>query len=142
MRKFGFLLLVTILLLGCAAFPIAITPTPSLSPTVVTPSTLPEPTDPAQVLKVKAGHSFDIVLPANSSTGYDWQIIGTLDAGLVQSTGRNYIAKLPVMPGSGGVGVWTFSALAQGEAKIQFGYFPPGNATQPDETVIFSINIE
>jgi hypothetical protein len=38
--------------------------------------------------------------------------------------------------------VWTFAALAPGETKIQFGYFPPGNTTQPEETVIFSVRVE
>jgi predicted secreted protein len=142
MKKICFLLLMTILLLGCAAFPVAITPTPSLIPIVVTPSTLPEPTDPTQVLAVKAGQNFDIVLPANASTGYSWQITGALDASLIQSVGQNYIAEQPVIPGSGGVEVWTFSALAAGETEIQFGYFPPGNTTQADETVIFTLDIE
>jgi predicted secreted protein len=91
---------------------------------------------------VKAGQSFDIVLPANASTGYSWQITGTPDASLVQSMGQNYIAEQPVIPGSGGVDVWTFDALAPGETEIQFGYFPPGNTTQAEETVIFSIRIE
>ena len=142
MKKICFLLLVTILLLGCAAFPVAITPTPSLIPIVVTPSTLPEPTDPTQLLAVKAGQNFDIVLPANASTGYSWQITGTLDSSLIQSMEHNYIAEQPVIPGSGGMDVWTFSALKPGETEIQFGYFPPGNTTQAEETVIFSISIE
>jgi predicted secreted protein len=142
MKKFCFLLLGTILLLGCAVFPIAITPTPSLIPPVVTPGTLPEPTDPTQLLTAKAGQKFDIVLPANASTGYRWQIIGTTDASLIQSVGQDYIAEQPVMPGSGGVEVWTFSTLAPGETEIQFGYFPPGNTTQAEESIIFSIRIE
>ncbi len=142
MKKNYFLLLVTILLLSCAAFPVAITPTPTLIPMVVTPSTLPEPTDPTQLLTVKAGQNFDIVLPANASTGYRWQIVGTTDASLIQSVGQNFISEQPVLPGSGGVDVWTFSALSPGETELQFGYFPPGNTTQAEETVIFSIRIE
>jgi predicted secreted protein len=142
MKKLCLLLLVMTLVLGCAAFPVAVTPTPSLVPIVTTPSTLPEPTDPTQVLTVKAGQPFDIVLPANSSTGYRWQITGTVDASLIQSVGQKYVAEQPVIPGSGGVEVWTFNALAVGQTKLEFGYFPPGNTTQPDETVIFSISIE
>ena len=133
MKKIGLLLLVTVLILGCAAFPVASTPTPSL---------MPEPTDRTEVLTVKAGQAFDIVLPANPSTGYQWQIIGTPDAGLIEPAGQNYIPQQPVIPGSGGVEVWTFSALAPGETEIQFGYFPPGNTAQPEETAIFSISVE
>lgn len=86
-KKIGLLFLVTILILGCAAFPVAVTPTPPLIPTVATPSTLPEPTDRTQVLTVKASQNFDIVLAANPSTGYQWQIIGTPDTSLIQSAG-------------------------------------------------------
>ena len=142
MRKICLLFMVTIPLLGCAIFAPAVTPTPSLIPTVTTPSALPDPTDPSQVLVVKSGQNFDIVLPANASTGYHWQITGTPDASLLQSTGQSYLSEQPVMPGSGGVEVWTFTALAPGETKIEYGYFPPGDTTQPDETVIFSIRIE
>lgn len=142
MKKIGLLFLVTVLILGCAAFPVANTPTPALVPAAATPGTLPEPTDRTQVLTVKAGQAFDIVLPANPSTGYQWQIIGTPDAGLIEPAGQNYIPEQPVIPGSGGVEVWTFNALAPGETEIQFGYFPPGNTTQPEETAIFSISVE
>ena len=142
MKKICYLVLVTMLLPGCAAFPAATTPTPSLIPTDVTPGTLPEPTDPTQVLAVKAGQNFDIVLPANSSTGYRWQITTAADANLVQPIGQTYVSEQSVMLGSGGMEVWTFSALAPGATKIEFGYFPPGNTTQPEETIIFSLSIE
>jgi predicted secreted protein len=142
MKKISFLFLVTILLLGCATLAPAITPTPTLVAASQTPSTLPDPTDPTQVLAAKAGQNFDIVLPANASTGYRWQMIGTPDASLLQSAGQDYIPEQPVMPGSGGVVVWTFSAFAAGETQLEFGNFPPGNTSEPDETVIFSIRIE
>jgi predicted secreted protein len=142
MKKIYFLLMGTILLLGCAILNPAITPTPSRVPTIETPGRLPDPTDPTQVLVAKSGQTFDIVLPANSSTGYRWQVIGKPDASLLQSDGHNYISEQPVMPGSGGVDVWTFSAFAAGETQLEFGYFPPSNTTQADETVIFSIRIE
>ena len=140
MRKICLLFLM--ILLGCAMLPAAITPTPSLVLTVTTPSALPDPTDPSQILVVKSGQNFDIVLPANASTGYHWQITGTPDASLLQSTGQSYLSEQPVMPGSGGVEVWTFTALAPGETKIEYGYFPPGDTTPTDETVIFSVRIE
>ena len=140
MRKICLLFLM--ILLGCAMLPAAITPTPSLVLTVTTPSALPDPTDPSQILVVKSGQNFDIVLPANASTGYHWQITGTPDASLLQSTGQSYLSEQPVMPGSGGVEVWIFTALAPGETKIEYGYFPPGDTTPTDETVIFSVRIE
>lgn len=142
MRKSYFVLLMTSLLLSCSSFTQAVTPTPSLAPIPDTPSTLPEPTDRTQVIAVRANETFDIVLPANPSTGYAWQITNTLDANLIQPAGQTYVAEQPVIPGSGGVDVWTFRALAPGETAIEFGYFPPGDNPQPEETGIFTIRIE
>jgi predicted secreted protein len=141
MKKFCFLLLVTILLPGCAASPVAIAPTPSVIPTVVVSAIMPEPTDLTQILEVKTGQTFDIVLLTSLSTGYRWQIIGTPNTRLIQYISSDYIPQQPRMPGSLGVEMWTFHALAPGDVDIQFGYFPP-NLRHPDDTAVFSISIE
>lgn len=132
--------LVTILLTGCASS--SSTPTPTLPPTVETPSTLPEPTDYTQLITVTAGETFDLVVPSNSSTGYRWDIIPELNINLVELVSQNYVAEQPVMPGSGGVDVWTFRAVNAGETTIVLGYYPPGNDTDPEESVTFSIRVE
>src|SRR5687768_7633387 len=111
MKRICFLLLVTILLTGCAAFSFTPTPTLPTIPTEQTPNPLPEPSDPTQLITVKAGETFELVLPSNSSTGYRWNLIGELDANVVQLVGQNYIAQQPIIPGSGGVDVWTFNAV-------------------------------
>jgi len=46
------------------------------------------------------------------------------------------------MPGSGGVDVWTFRAVNAGDTTIVLGYYPPGNDTDPEETVTFSVQVE
>jgi predicted secreted protein len=142
MKKICFLILGTVLLLSCATTTPAIAPASTATPIVETPGTLPDPTDPAQPLVAKVGQAFDIVLPANASTGYRWKITGAPETSLVQSVEENYIPRQPVMPGSDGMDVWTFKALAPGQTTIEFGYFPPGNTDQPDETVVFTIRIE
>ena len=81
MKRILFLLIVTSLLTGCADS--SFTPTPTLPPTAETPNTLPEPTDPTQLITVKAGETFDLVVPSNSSTGYRWNIIPELDENTV-----------------------------------------------------------
>lgn len=140
MKRAFFLLLVTILLTACAASPS--TPTPPLPPTAETPNPLPEPSDPTQVIPVKAGETFNLVLPSNPSTGYQWNIIPELDVNLVEFIEQNYIAEEPVMPGSGGMDIWTFRALNTGDTTIVLGYYPPGNDTDPEEAVTFSIRVE
>jgi inhibitor of cysteine peptidase len=103
---------------------------------------LPEPTDPTQLITATSGEAFDIVLPSNSSTGYRWHIIPELDENIVQFVEQGYIAEQPVIPGSGGMDIWTFRAVSPGETTIVLGYYPPTSDTNPDETVTFSIQVE
>jgi predicted secreted protein len=140
MKRISFLLILTLLLTGCADT--SFTPTPTLPPTAETPSTLPEPTDPTQLITVQTGETFNIVLPANASTGYRWNLVSELDENIVEFLEQNTLAEQPVVPGSGGMDVWTFRALNAGDTTVELGYYPPGSETQPEETVIFSIHAE
>lgn len=140
MRRIDMFLIVTILLTGCAiASP---TPTPTLPPTVEPTSSLPEPTDFTQLITVKAGETFDLVVPSNPSTGYRWDIIPELDETRIEFVAQDYVAEEPVVAGSGGVDVWTFRALDPGDTTIVLGYYPPGDQTDPEEAVTFSIHVE
>ena len=142
MKRILVLPAIALLLTGCAAFSSTPTPTATLPPTAETPSTLPEPTDHTQLITVKAGETFDLVVPANPSTGYHWQIIPELDEAIVQFVGQTYTAEQPVMPGSGGVDVWTFRAVNPGDTTVVLGYYAPDNETDPDEVVTFSLHVE
>jgi inhibitor of cysteine peptidase len=140
MKRMPLFLIGILLLTGCATS--TPTPTPTLPPTAETPNTLPEPTDHTQLITVTAGETFDLVLPANSSTGYRWDIVPEMDENLIEFVAQDYITEEPVMPGSGGVDVWTFRAINTGDTTIVLGYYPPNNETDPDETVTFSIHVE
>jgi inhibitor of cysteine peptidase len=140
MKRICVVMLVATLLTGCAASPS--TSTPTLPPTAETPTTLPEPTDPTQLITVKADDIFNLVLPSNPSTGYRWEILSELDETIVEFVEQNYFAEEPVMPGSGGMDVWTFRAVSAGETTIVLGYYPPGNDSDPEEAVTFSIRVD
>jgi inhibitor of cysteine peptidase len=140
MNRIYAFLIAAILLSGCAES--SFTPTPTLLATAETPNPLPEPSDPTQLLTVNAGETFDIVLPSNPSTGYRWDFATPLDESLIQFVSQDYIAQEPVLPGSGGVDVWTFRAISAGDTTIELGYYPPSNDTEPDETVVFSVRVE
>ena len=105
MKRISFLWFATILLTGCATSSPAATQTTTLPPVAETPSTLPEPTDPTQLITVKACETFELVVPSNSSTGYRWDIIPESEANIVEFLEQDYIAEQPVSPGSGGVDV-------------------------------------
>ena len=141
MNRIFLLGMAAILLTACATS--SSTPTATLPPPPVeTESTVLEPTDHTQLIVVTAGETFDLVLPSNPSTGYHWEIVPELDATIVEFAEQNYFADQPVAPGSGGMDVWTFRAISPGDTTIVFGYYPPDNDADPEETVTFSIHVE
>ena len=140
MKKIYLLLSVATLSIAC----LTLTPTtePTLEPAIEsTPETAIEPpatSDPAQPIDVQAGETFVIVLDTNPSTGYQWEVLGELIG--AEFVSRDYIADEPVMPGSGGVDVWTFKALSAGEAQVTFGNYPPSG--EAEQTVTFNISVK
>ena len=142
MKRFYLLLIAMLLLISCATLLPAITPTSLPNATSESPNVLPETTDSSQPITAKVGETFEIVLNSNPTTGYRWNLVKELDTGTIQLVKQDYIAQQPILIGSGGVDVWTFHALKTGNAIIEFGHYPPGNTTEPAETVIFTINVE
>ena len=140
MKRLYVLLIVTFLLTGCSAS--TATATPPLPPTGEIQTTLPEPTDPTQLIAIRSGETFDLILPSNPSTGYHWDIVPELDTNLVEFVQQSYFAEQPVAPGSGGMDVWTFRAVNPGNTTVVLGYYPPDNTTDPEEVITFSIQVE
>lgn len=134
MKKISALLLLASLLAACSTQ----TPAPTLNPAG---SARPALTDPAQPIEVQSGETFNIVVDSNPSTGYSWKIVGELSG--VESVSSEYTADEPVMPGSGGVDVWTFKAVSAGQTQITLGSFPPGaDVTEPAQTVTFNVVVK
>jgi inhibitor of cysteine peptidase len=142
MIRISFSLIAILLLSGCATLSSTPTPSPNLPPTAETPNTFLEPTDPTQLMTVKTGETFNLVLPSNPSTGYRWNIVPELDENIVQFVEQGYSAEQPVIPGSGGLDVWTFRAVNAGDTTVVLGHYPPSNPNEPEEVVTFSIHVE
>jgi predicted secreted protein len=142
MQKILYLLIATLLFSACGTSSPTTSQTATLPPTAETPNPLPEPSDPTQLLTVKAGETFELVLPSNPSTGYHWEIISELDANAIEFVAQDYVAEQPVAPGSGGMDVWTFRALNVGDTTVELGYYPPEDGADPFETVTFFIQVE
>jgi predicted secreted protein len=137
MKKYSLLLFLAAILAACAA------PTPAPTANPAAGGTRPALTDPATPIEVQAGETFHIVLVSNPSTGYHWDFIGELDLTIVEFVSSGYTADEPVMPGSGGVDVWTFKAVAAGQTQITLGSYPPDTSvTEPAETLTFDIIVK
>ncbi|HET7144251.1 MAG TPA: protease inhibitor I42 family protein [Anaerolineales bacterium] len=129
MKKVFVLPILAILLASCG----------SPTPTPVT-QTRPAITEPSAPIEAQAGEAFHIVIDANPSTGYHWELIGELDGNVVEFVSRDYTADEPVMPGSGGVDVWIFKAVSAGEVQITLGSYPPGvTEGEPEQSVTFNV---
>lgn len=99
--------------------------------------------DPAKILEAAAGNEFKIVIDSNPTTGYHWEIIGELDANIVEFISRDFKGSEPVMPGSGGVDIWAFKAVGAGKTHITLGYYPPSNdSVEPQQTVTFTVTVK
>ena len=141
MKKYIALLFLTALLAGC----VAPTPTSIANPTVnpAAGNTRPALTDPATPIEVQAGETIHIVVDSNPSTGYHWEFTSELDMNVVEFVSSDHTADEPVMPGSGGVDVWTFKAVAVGQTQITLGSYPPDTSvTEPEETITFDIIVK
>lgn len=99
--------------------------------------------DPTQPIQINAGDEFQIVLNANPTTGYHWEFVEEVDQNIIQFVSRDYEADQPVTTGSGGTEVWTFKAIATGEARITLGYYSPSNELDPaQQNTIFIVTVK
>ena len=96
-------------------------------------------TDPSAKIEAEVGKEFPIVLEANPTTGYHWEIVGDPQLELIS---RDYQSEAD-LPGSGGLETFTFKATNPGDALIVFGYFPPSNTpVEPAQTLTFSVSVK
>ncbi len=128
-----------VLLLVFACSPGAVTPVtpPGDGELVLTPEGVP--------IKVAVGETFEIILEANPTTGYAWEIDSIGDLQLVKPVADSQYYKDDAPRGIVGVGgkeVWTFSAENGGSTVISFRYVPEEAGRDRERTIEFLIEIQ
>lgn len=74
-------------------------------------------------INVKFNQQFSVTLKSNPTTGYSWQICEIVNKGIVKLLGSKYVPNKDAnLVGAGGKQVWTFKALAKGQARIFLKY--------------------
>lgn len=85
-------------------------------------SCMAQKSNPAEMVKACEGHHFTITIPANPTTGYQWQLARPLNNKMIQFIRSEYIADNTGAVGSGGKEIWTFRALQAGRSAIALKY--------------------
>jgi len=101
-------------------------------------------TDPQQPITVGVGKEFTIILEANPTTGYHWEIMGELDQNVVKFVKTDYTSTSdPNLVGGGGLDIWTFKTVNAGETRVTLGYYPPSNdPVDPQQTTTFTVIVK
>lgn len=96
---------------------------------------------------VEVGDEIDVRLRENASIGNDWRVVEEPDGTLLELTEHGYGPDDPQTAGSGGTRVFSYRALAPGEAELTlydcYRCGADGTSTVPEEAreVTFTITI-
>lgn len=81
--------------------------------------------DPVEPIRVRGGEEFLIILPANATTGYRWDMKLPEGEKTLSLLGSEYIAPEKKLAGAPGDQSYRFKALKAGETRIDFVYRRP-----------------
>lgn len=102
-----------------------------------------EYSDPSQVVMVKTGETFCIVLDSNATTGYSWDIVKKVLSPVIKFAGKEYMQPGKELAGAPGKERWTFNALSAGTITLTFNYIRPWEKEKkPARTATFKITVK
>ncbi len=89
-----------------------------------------------KTITLRPGQEVIILLEANPTTGYAWEV-AQVDEGILQQigeTGYTPEATSPGVVGAGGTAAFRFQAVAQGTTTLQLAYRRPWETDKPPAT--------
>jgi Predicted secreted protein len=89
----------------------------------------------ATVIEARTGKDFTIILSANPTTGYQWQLAKPLNKNKIQFVNSEYFPDKTGLVGAGGKQVWRFKARTAGRANITFKYVRQWEKNIPPESI-------
>ena len=105
-------------------------------------SCLAQESNPAEMINTHKGRNFTITLPANPSTGYQWQLARPLNVKMIKLISSEYIADDIGFIGSAGKQVWKFRALKVGRTAVALKYVRPSEKNTTPEVKYFIVSIK
>jgi inhibitor of cysteine peptidase len=79
-------------------------------------------------IKLQVGDTLEVALESNLTTGFQWVLVENSDETALQQVGHVYVPygnTNPPLPGVGGVELWSFKALKEGQSTIFMEYSQP-----------------
>jgi predicted secreted protein len=99
--------------------------------------------NPTAVVKEKLHKKFEIVLAANPTTGYVWQLDNKLNEKMIKLVGSHYSGPQSKLAGAGGEEIWTFQAVGRGRTRIGLKYVRPWEKNaKPARNCVYEIVIK
>lgn len=130
MKRFVYIVLLTILLAACTETATAVTeaatprPTSTPRPEHPTPNAAElEISDPIQPIEVTVGSTFTITVRTAPSPELHWELSEALDPKVVGYVWKHHIPDNAATTNSSGKDVWRFQAVGPGTANIKLGYY-------------------
>ena len=97
--------------------------------------------DADRKIMLSKDRSFEIKLPSNPKSGYDW-VLSIDNPDVVSSGSYRYTADRSGRTGLGGETMWTLRTRAMGNAVLTYSYQNPSNTRLPaSRTVTFMIGV-
>ncbi|MFO1315179.1 MAG: protease inhibitor I42 family protein [Burkholderiales bacterium] len=148
-----------LLLAACAAPAPSTTPAPAAPGAAAAPAAPASPVAPAApaatqhvdldnaadgtLVTLVRGAEVKVILDANASTGFQWQLVGDVPSQLSPIGTRIYVARAdPRLTGAGGSNVFRFRGERPGQATLQFEYRRPWETGVPAaKTVRYPVTV-
>jgi inhibitor of cysteine peptidase len=93
-------------------------------------------------IDIKQGQTLEVELEANPTTGYSWDVTGSVNAGVLRQKRKfKYIPESDLV-GAGGIQIFYFEGLQRGKAELTFEYRRPWEKdTEPAGKHIVRVNV-
>jgi predicted secreted protein len=141
-KRFLYVLLLTVLLTSCTQVPATATeirtPRPTFTPRPPNPTPSEaelEITDPTKPIEVKVGSTFTITVRTAPYPEYHWEVAEALDENIVAYVWKDHIPDDAAKVNSSGKDVWRFQGVGPGTTHIQLGYYKGMESTSQIEYV-------
>jgi inhibitor of cysteine peptidase len=98
-----------------------------------------------QSIRMQTGQTLVVSLPSNPSTGYHWEV-ETIDSAVLKQVGeaeyQSLAAGATPRPGQGGIEIFHFEPVGQGETPLRLVYRRSFEDAEPAQIFFLQVTVE